>query len=609
MASDARKIVDSALGNHMTAKIWTGNYSPVFPFTPQDFAIGALMPMILYLFRWGHRRGRGKFNATFSPPVGKPTVRSVAERLTQSEKFVGFESEAGHTILGDLLLTAILENRRHAEGQDEQVQRCFAPHYLASWIDLPVDAANLRGVPEMIVALLSDQTKGVSLEMDARSGRYPVGARIQDNEFVAAFAPGVEVEGNLRTNLRSDMFDEVALVGLDQLLTIRLAQQIGEAPSKAVGKGQPGPIPNQRPIASRAVAQFRSDFLVFFDSYGRRGTVPRLSLLPMLETAIAIGLTTIILSTVHILEKWQSEGSVPDAREQQPWQLFIDCSGSADPQLRDLSEQSGDLVRQQLQRVSPLLMYMRLLDFFVSTESDLASQKNGLPAQAPDATEWLNLLGHIAQGGHDESRDAEKFFRNACRKLVQASDPDQPTDLRLDILGNDGDGRRHGVRLAEALTLAFEKPSSSRIQDAFFSALMVDEPHGLARRRRIVLRKALPGGRKTVDAPSFVLTNTALEYLVHRHLRHDGKGRKARELSLPNFLALLREQYGFCIDQPPSNMIVPNELLQRNRRVFERRLRDLGLLTGVNDAERMKKLRTRYGSSYDATGRVEVPPA
>ena len=102
MASEARKTVEMALGDHMTAKVWTGNYAPVFPFTPQDFAIGALMPMILYLFRWGHRRGRGKFNSVFSVEGGKPTIRSVADRLARSELVQGFESEAGRTILGDL---------------------------------------------------------------------------------------------------------------------------------------------------------------------------------------------------------------------------------------------------------------------------------------------------------------------------------------------------------------------------------------------------------------------------------------------------------------------------------------------------------------------------
>ena len=34
--------------------------------------------------------------------------------------------------------------------------------------------------------------------------------------------------------------------------------------------------------------------------------------------------------------------------------------------------------------------------------------------------------------------------------------------------------------------------------------------------------------------------------------------------------------------------------------MFERRLRDLGLLAGVNDAERMKKIKWRYQAQQDA---------
>ena len=41
-------------------------------------------------------------------------------------------------------------------------------------------------------------------------------------------------------------------------------------------------------------------------------------------------------------------------------------------------------------------------------------------------------------------------------------------------------------------------------------------------------------------------------------------------------------------------MNVSNELLQLNRAVLERRLRDLGLLAGVNDAEAMKRLQPRF---------------
>jgi hypothetical protein len=465
---------------------------------------------------------------------------------------------------------------------------------MASWIDLPVEASHLRGVPEMLVALIADQTYGGVPEPESKSGRYPVGARVQDNEFVVAFATGVRVEGEVRANLRSDRFDEAAKIGLDQLLTVRLAQLCGEAPSKAVGKGEPGPIPNQRPVATAAASLFREDLLAFFDCYGRNGVVARLSLLPMLEAAITVGLTTILLSTIDVVERWSTTGAVPNVGEQRPWPLFMDCSGSADPALRDFSEQSSFLVRQQLAQVSVALMYMRLLDFYVTNESDIP--RKDLPERAPDGAAWLNLLGRIATGGHEESRDAEKFFRSKSRALADAGS----ADLRTDILSNEDDGRKHGARLAEVLTLAFEEVAGGdRINQFLSAALMTDEPNGLARRRRVVLRKPVVGGRKTADATSFVLNNTVLEYLVHRHLRKSGKGRKARDLSLPDFLKLLRERYGFYVDQSPPNMEVPHELLQRNRRVLERRLRDLGLLVSVNDAEKMKKLRARYRTAYD----------
>ena len=53
-------------------------------------------------------------------------------------------------------------------------------------------------------------------------------------------------------------------------------------------------------------------------------------------------------------------------------------------------------------------------------------------------------------------------------------------------------------------------------------------------------------------------------------------------------------------------MEVPSELLQRNRSVLERRLRDLGLLTGVNDAERMKKLKARYNTPCETFAEADI---
>ena len=606
MASDTRRVVEGVLGGHMTSKVWTSTYEPVFPFTPQDFAVGALLPMILYLFRWGHRRGRGKFEAVFGAG-GKPTILSVADRLSREATLAGFEDEPGRSILADMLLTSALENKRHAEGHTEQVQRCFPNHYFGSWIDLPTSSANLRGVPEMVVALLNDQPTGATVEPFQDYGRYRVGSRVQDNELLQLFAPGVTTHGQLKSDLRSDRFDETADIGLDQLIMVRLAQICGEAPSKAVGKGEPGPIPNQRPIAKRAAQIFRKDLLTFLECYGRSGVTPRTPLISMIEAGLSIGLTTIMLSTVAVMSRWSEDGSIQNDTAAAVFPIFVDCSSWTDIELRDLSEQSSGLLRQAMSRLPAVLMHARLLDFYVRTESDIPRDK--LPVSTPDATKWLELLGEFLVGSHEEARDAERFFRGKSRALLEAAASEPEAQVLTDLLGVEADPGMHGRLLAEALSAAFAQVGGGRdrLNQFLTSALMTDENNGLARRRRVVLNRTRSRGQqRTGDVVSFVLSNTALEYLVHRHLRRTGKGRKPQSLSYPQFLEILREQYGFYVDQAPPNMQVPSDLLQRNRRVLERRLRDLGLLTGVNDAERMKKLKPRYQSAYDLEEGVQV---
>lgn len=595
MAAGPKKVVEDALGGHMASQIWTSNYQPVFPFTPQDFSVGALLPMVLYLFRWGHRRGKGRFAEAFGGGA-PPTIRSVVARLAQETTLRGFGSDTAKAILGDFLLTSTLENRRNSQLHDEQVQRCFANHYLASWIDLPISAANLRGVPEMITALLSDQREGAHVEPFAGSGRYPVGTRVEENALLEALGPGIVTSGARKSDLRSDELDEAVPLPLDQLVTARLAQICGEAPSKAVGKGNPAPIPNQRPIAAKASNDLREDLLTFLDCYAHEDACPRSALLSMLESAMALGLTTIVTATVDILTRWGSDGVVPARADATPFPLLVDCSNGADVGLRDASEASSGLLRQALNRVPAILMHARLLDFYVRNESDLPPRS--FPPTAPDGTEWLNLLGSFLNRSHEESRDAEKHFRSLTRKLRAAAAAQEEVGLG-DLLGEEGDVESHGRFLAEVLSTTFSITAGhgvDRLNSFLSSALMTDEVNGLARRRKVMLnRNRAKGQKRTGDALSVVLTNGVLEYLVHRHLRRTGKGRKRQPLSYPDFLRILRERHGFFVDRSPPNMQVPNDLLQNNRRMLERRLRDLGLLSGVNDAERMKKLKPRYG--------------
>src|SRR3990170_5853867 len=166
----ARNIVEDVLSSGMTREIWTGNYEKALPVSVQDFDLSAVLPAVFYMFRFGHRRGKGKFLETFGGDAGTTnerkrmaTIWRVASKLSETGWFEGSQDETTRAILGDMLLCFCLENTKRALGRQEQVQRVAPAHYMASWVDLPDSVAHLRYVPEMIVAMLADQ-KGDHLE-------------------------------------------------------------------------------------------------------------------------------------------------------------------------------------------------------------------------------------------------------------------------------------------------------------------------------------------------------------------------------------------------------------------------------------------------------------
>ena len=119
------------------------------------------------------------------------------------------------------------------------------------------------------------------------------------------------------------------------------------------------------------------------------------------------------------------------------------------------------------------------------------------------------------------------------------------------------------------------------------SSLAVGRPNGLAV-KRTTTRGSGPGTRRRRDVRALVFTDSVLDYLVHLHMLPGPKG--GTDANIVSFLAFLREDYGLHVDTEPPGVTISNEILGRNRAVLERRLRDLGLLIGVNDAERMKRL-------------------
>ena len=359
--------------------------------------------------------------ARFGNEDGQRTIESVAGRLATSPEFDGFDGTVEHAILGDLLLGFSLENIRHDLGRDKQLQRVAPAHYMASWIDLPESAAHLRYVPEMIVAMLADQTgEHVEPNNSEKPTWFPVARNLEKNLLLNAFSPGIERTG-LVGNYATDKFDERCNdIGLDQLLMIRLAKLTGAAPEKARVKGSTY-ISNQRPVAETAARDFCEDIRRFVRSYA--AVIPRHALVDMLESSIATGMTTILTSVVEILFEWADTGEIIDKGHQRAAGVFVDCSNGVNRHSRDLAEQSLDDLMRRIEHVPVILMILRLLDYAARDNTKIKRQ--GIQTR-PYATEWLSLLGDLLHGRHEESEFIHRQMDEYGSRLAEELNEDYP---------------------------------------------------------------------------------------------------------------------------------------------------------------------------------------
>ena len=298
----ARKTVGEVLGSKMTAYLWRNDYRPVLPVSVQQFDLSAVLPAVFYMFRFGWRRGQGQMQATFGQSAGTPaqrrrsvTAQAIAKKLAfdSDGRFAGFVGEAEQAVLGDLFLCYCLHNAGYTRGRDKQVQRVVPAHFMASWVDLPEWASNLRNVPETIVTELADQDKAsyVETRRGGKRTRFPFGAPIHSNVLVKPFAEGVvQRPHQLPDDLAGDGFDEAADVGIDQLLMIALAEKLGQAPRKPKGNDR---IPNRRPLARTQSRYFGEDMRRYVQAYGDQ--LPRQALVETLESCFAVGLTALFV--------------------------------------------------------------------------------------------------------------------------------------------------------------------------------------------------------------------------------------------------------------------------------------------------------------------------
>ncbi|MCX8071097.1 MAG: hypothetical protein N3C12_01415 [Candidatus Binatia bacterium] len=375
--SNPRALLEDVLGKPMTRELWSGNYEKALPLTVFDVDLAAVLPAVFYSFRFAQRRGRGRFLEVFGAESPSPRERrkgATAERIAAKlcdrlEWFSGFDGETERAILADLLLGFCLENRLHALSRQEQVQRVLPTHYMASWVDLPEHVAHLRSVPETPVALLANQPRGERIEQtpDQARTRFAVGHGFEQNLLLRVFGSGMRIEGPYGDRA-ADRFDESTPVGLDQFLTIRLAQALGAAPDKNRVDGA-AEIPNRLPIAEVAAKHFAEDLRRFLRAYAE--AVPRHALVELLESCMAVGFTTVFASVVQAMLEWAATGKVPAREAQAPVPLFVDCSSGLDSELRAAAEASFSDFFRTAERLPFVFTLARLLDYSVRHDPTL----------------------------------------------------------------------------------------------------------------------------------------------------------------------------------------------------------------------------------------------
>ncbi len=260
----------------------------------------------------------------------------------------------------------------------------------------------------------------------------------------------------------------------------------------------------------------------------------------------------------------------------------MDCSSSVDLSLRKGSEDCMDDLIRRLSRLPVIMKCLQIID----SKAESLNIKD-LPALSSDPTSRLNFLGSLIGGASVSAERINDRLLEICNSLAESV---KTSEYSLAIETALRASEPHpSLRLAEALVeLMGDTNQFFQFRKFLDSCLMTNETNGLCRKRRVRLQN------KPVDRRSLVLSNSALDFLAHRHLVSGNKSLSSKSLSLSDFLKILRERYGYYIDEAPPGFDISAELLLKNRKFFEQRLRDLGLLLGVNDAETMKRLKPRY---------------
>ena len=200
----------------------------------------------------------------------------------------------------------------------------------------------------------------------------------------------------------------------------------------------------------------------------------------MLESCIAVGMTTILTNTVEMLFSWTSDGKVPDRQEQRPASLFVDCSNGMDRQISAQAEQAMDDFMRRVEGCPTVLMVLRILDYEARHNRNIKAAPTSRSVHTPP-------LGSIYW---------ETCFTDGTRRRkisipsLKTGPRNWPTSWkesmskRRGILKKIDNQRNHILRLADGLmALIGPKFVRGNFMAMIDSVLLANRPNGLAAKR------------------------------------------------------------------------------------------------------------------------------
>lgn len=594
-----RETLRQALGPAVERKVWSSNVESLLPLTFNDVDLEAVMPAVLYMLRWGARRGTGRFVTTFArtnDESGSITALDIADKLLETTNSFSLDPAVTHatqqTIIANLVSGLCFDNRKSKLGVDQPIQRVYPVHYLASKFDLPDRVANLRGVPELVVGILTSYGSHKIVQESKpgllRSVRQDFDT-VQTRLLLSIYAGAIQVDEQDSRNATNranpnEVLDEwrASTLGIDQLLLIRASQCLDRFPPSQGSSGhnwQP-----RLPVTERQNKFFEQDLRDFLRYFA--ADLPRSALNRSIEAIIGVNLFAILTSFCNIMNHWLESGTVLNENQQNPLKILVDCSSGKDRDLRDRAEASFSSVRNRYLASALPIKVFQLINAF-------AENSKGEDFPSGETAQPVDLL--IAAGEVLLQRTGERLRR----RLEDASD-----DLR-NLLLDDREYDTLAIGLANPADLPVTalartiiammgpKTVEGYMSQMLESALGTDGTRGTGMLAKRNTQRSRDGNTRSYrQERSLRMPDSVLETLAHRLLVERSYYSNER-LNVRDFITELSNRYGLCIDQI-DDFPVDTELLHRNREYFEERLRALGLLEGVNDAENMKRIRLRF---------------